>query len=184
MVLDKRVAKRAEIVEKLAVHFLSAGLDDTGLRRLAEVAGTSDRMLLYYFENKDDLVIAVLTHIGDRLARVMEAQFDEAPKPPADVMRALWDLVTSAGLADQIRLWLDMSSRASRHDPLFSVVSDAMGEAWIERLSALLDVPEVEKRALAILILASIDGQLILFPTAPERGEIAIAKVIELLRLA
>lgn len=180
--MGKRAAKRAEIVEKLATHFLSAGLDDTGLRRLAEVAGTSDRMLLYYFENKDDLVIAVLTHIGDQLAQMMEVQFGATPKPPAEVLRALWDLVTSAGLADQIRLWLDMSSRASRHDPLFGVVSDAMGEAWIDRLSALLEVPDAEKRALAILIMAIVDGQLILFPTAPEKGEVAIAKAIDLLR--
>ncbi len=73
--MAKKAAKRAEIIAKLAVHFLSSGLDDTGLRRLAEVAGTSDRMLLYYFENKDELVLCVLDHIGAGLSVEMARRF-------------------------------------------------------------------------------------------------------------
>ena len=49
--MTRRDERRAKIVEKLARHVLRAGLGGTGLRRLAAVAGTSDRMLLYYFEN-------------------------------------------------------------------------------------------------------------------------------------
>ncbi len=179
--MAKKTAKRAEIVEVLAGHFLTFGLEDTSLRRLAAVAGTSDRMLLYYFENKDDLVVAVLTRIGEDLAQVLESKFGDDPRPPAEVLRALWNLVKSAALADQVRLWLDLSSRASRKDPLYMVISEAMTEAWIVRLCALLDVPDPEKRACAIFIMAVVDGQIFLFPTAPERGEMAISKAVDLL---
>jgi len=71
--LSKRETKRAEIVGKLATHFLEAGLGDTGVRRLAEVAGTSDRMLLYYFENKEEILAAVLGALGGGFTEVLDA---------------------------------------------------------------------------------------------------------------
>jgi len=179
--LAKKAAKRAEIIAKLAVHFLSSGLDDTGLRRLAEVAGTSDRMLLYYFENKDELVLCVLDHIGAGLSVEMARRFGQDRKRPAELVEALWGLVKDPFTADQVRLWLDLSSRASRNDPLFQAVAEAVSENWIKEIAALLDVEKSEQRPLAILIMAAVDGQLFLFPNAPEKGDEAIARLIHML---
>lgn len=172
--MSKKEQKRAEIVEKLAVHFLEEGLDETGLRRLAEVAGTSDRMLLYYFENKDDLVAAVLIHIGGGLYGTLEAVFGTEPPPPAKALTMLWEMVKSPDFSVQMRLWLELSSKASRGDPLFTLVSDQLAEGWIAWLATMLDAPEEKRHPLAVLIMGAVDGMVVLFPKDLSRGDAAI----------
>lgn len=179
--MAKKEAKRAEIVEKLASHIVSAGMADTGLRRLAEVAGTSDRMLLYYFDDKEDLIATVLTRIGAGLGETLSARFGSAPKPPAEVLRFTWSLVKSDAVADQLKLWLDLSSLAGRGDAFFAGIVDAIAEGWIEMISALLDVPQNEQRPFAIMMMAAVDGQVVLFPTDLSKGDAAIEALSRLL---
>ena len=111
----KRARKRAQIVSKLAGHVLRAGLGDVGLRRLARVAGTSDRMLLYYFRNKDELLMAILVEIGEGLAETVEERVGTESLPPAEALTRLWDVLKGDAFADQLRLWLDLcTSRIKR----------------------------------------------------------------------
>jgi AcrR family transcriptional regulator len=170
----KKAAKRAEITDKLADHFLTAGLGDTGLRRLAEVSGTSDRMLLYYFENKDDLVAEVLVQIGTGLRQTLDSAFGTTRLAPAIALASLWEMVKSDEFAPQMRFFFDLSSRAGRGDPLLQTVVTQMGEGWIDWLSCILDVPEDRQRPLASLILGAMDGQVVLFPTDLSQGDEAM----------
>ncbi len=180
--MSKKEQKRAEIVGKLATHFLEAGLGDTGVRRLAAVADTSDRMLLYYFENKEEILAAVLGEIGGGFTDVLYDLFGTDPLRPADAVKMIWEMISDEAAAGQLRLWLDLSSRASRGDPFFGAIVEQMAEGWIVWLSGMLDVPEAEKRPLAELIMSAIDGQVILFPTDLKKGDAAVAKLQGLLR--
>lgn len=177
----KRARKRAEIVSRLAGHVLRAGLGDVGLRRLARVAGTSDRMLLYYFRNKDELLAAILMEIGEELAQTVGERVGTQPMPPAEALTRLWEVLKGEAFADQLRLWLDLSSRASRGDPVFGAIVASVRDRWVEWTSRLLAVPEAEKPALALLLMAVIDGQVVLFPTDLARGDPAIARLAEAL---
>ncbi len=179
--MSKRDAKRAEIVGKLAAHFLEAGLGDTGVRRLAEVVGTSDRMLLYYFDTKEEILGAVLGELGGGFTDVLDAVFGAEPLRPADAVEKIWAMVSDEAAAGQLRLWLDISSKASRGDPFFGAIVEQMAEGWIVWLSGMLAVPHAEKRPLAVLIMGAIDGQVMLFPTELKKGDAAVAKLQELL---
>ena len=48
--------KREEIVQRVAQHLVAKGFQDSGIRALAASAGISDRMLMYYFDSKDELI--------------------------------------------------------------------------------------------------------------------------------
>jgi AcrR family transcriptional regulator len=179
--LSRRYEKRAEIVEKLTRHVIEAGLGDTGLRRLAEVAGTSDRMLLYYFENKDEILAAVLTEIASGLAESLGAILGTAPLTPARALETIWETLKGDAFADQLRLWLDLSSHASRGDSFFGGAVAGIGEYWIAWLSGILDAPEADKAALAVLMMAAVDGQVVLFPTDLAKGDAAIRELVRML---
>ena len=180
--MAKRQVKRAEVIDLLAVHFLDTGLSDTGLRRLAEVAGTSDRMLLYYFENKEELAAAVLTHIASGLSASLTDMFGNRPLPPSALLEALWAAAKSEAFKPHLRLWLDLAANANRGDPLLISIAQKISTGWIDWMANLLDVPEANKDATAALILATVDGQLVLFPGEIARGEHAILQLIALFR--
>ena len=173
----KRARKREEVVSRLVPHVLAVGLGDVSLRRLAGVAGTSDRMLLYYFDDKDDLLMAVLREIGDRQAVALDELVGSEPLPPAEALRTVWKALKSDAFADHLRLWLDLSSRAGRGDPVFGALVEGVRERSIAWASQLLDVPQREKRAVSLLLMAAIDGQVVLFPTDLKGGDVAIARL-------
>lgn len=179
--MSKKETKRAEIVGKLATHFLATGLGDTGLRRLAEVAGTSDRMLLYYFDNKEEILAEVLAAIGGGFTQSLDSAFGTALLRPARAVDLMWTLLKDDGYAQQLRLWLDLASRASRGDPFFGPIVDQMAEGWISWLEGMIDVPSADRRALAVLIMGALDGQLILFPTDLSKGDAAMTHFSKML---
>lgn len=179
--MSKKAKKRAEIVEKLAAHFLVTGLGDTGLRRLAEVADTSDRMLLYYFENKEEILAEVLAAIGGGFSQSLDSVFGTGLLKPARAVDLMWGMLKDDAYAQQLRLWLDLASRASRGDPFFGPIVDQMAEGWISWLEAMIDVADSEKRALAVLIMGALDGQLILFPTDLSKGDAAMKQFSKML---
>jgi AcrR family transcriptional regulator len=178
-----REARRVEIVEKLARHVLRAGLRETGLRRLAAVAGSSDRMLLYYFADKDEILTAVLTRIAAELTGALDALLGGSPLPPARALEAVWEAL-KRGDTDHLELWLELSSRASRGDRFFGAIVARIREDWVARLSRILDVPDEERAPLAILLMAAVDGQAVLFPTDLARGDAAIRAHVRLLERA
>ena len=87
---------------------LEHGLIGLSLRPLAAALGTSDRMLLYHFASKDDLVATVLRVSNDRSVAELRAL------PPSPDVRAavldLWARVTRAGLTRCQRLYVEAAA--------------------------------------------------------------------------
>ncbi|MGA1757649.1 MAG: TetR/AcrR family transcriptional regulator, partial [Pseudomonadales bacterium] len=74
--------KRAAIIDRLAHALRDQGLGQSGLRGLATLAGTSDRMLIYYFGNKETLLRDVLDAMTAQISTILDehlgnAQWDE-----------------------------------------------------------------------------------------------------------
>jgi AcrR family transcriptional regulator len=110
-----RNKRRNDAVERMADHLLSEGLGAATLRPLAAAAGISDRMLLYYFTDKDEILSATL----DRVAQRMLAQLDEAvpagkPRPFRILMAEVGAVLASDSIKPFMRLWLDLASGAAR----------------------------------------------------------------------
>ena len=73
--------RREELAEAATDYALEHGLIGLSLRPLAEALGTSDRMLLYHFDDKDDLVATILRTSTSR--SVAEPPRAAAPRRPA-----------------------------------------------------------------------------------------------------
>lgn len=61
--LHDREAKRAEIIGVARELFVSDGFERTSVSRLAKAVGITPNTLYWYFEDKDDILVAVLTAI-------------------------------------------------------------------------------------------------------------------------
>jgi AcrR family transcriptional regulator len=53
--------KRAELLGRVVHYIGTHGLDDLTLRPLAAELGTSSRMLIYYFDSRENLIVQALT---------------------------------------------------------------------------------------------------------------------------
>lgn len=77
--------KRAEIVAAARRLFIDDGYDATSMSRLAKDAGVAPNTIYWYFGDKDDVLIAVLTEV---MADVWPLYQDVAGEPIAS--RLLW----------------------------------------------------------------------------------------------
>lgn len=77
--------KRAEIVAAARRLFIEDGYDATSMSRLAKYAGVAPNTIYWYFGDKDDVLIAVLTAV---MADVWPQYQDVASEPIA--ARLLW----------------------------------------------------------------------------------------------
>ena len=151
--------RRQELAEAATDYVLEHGLIGLPLRPLAAAIGTSDRMLLYHFRDKDDLLATVLTTSNDRSVRGIRAL---APSP--DVRRAvldLWTTVNSPAQARCQRLYVEAAAIGVLGvEPYASLVARA-NEVWMDALAAHLTasgVPVRTARRAATLLDATFMG--------------------------
>jgi AcrR family transcriptional regulator len=70
---------RARLVRAARARFLTAGVDGASLRDIAAAAGTSVGMVYYHFGTKDDLFLAVVEEIYQRLLADLEQVLAPGP---------------------------------------------------------------------------------------------------------
>ena len=121
-------SRRDEVAEAATDYVLEHGLVGLSLRPMAAELGTSDRMLLYHFASKDDLVATVLRVSNDRSVAVIRAM----PASP-DVRTAvldLWAAMTTPRLARCQRMYVEAAALGLfGREPYASVVREA-NEVW------------------------------------------------------
>ena len=169
--MNVRDDRREAALERMADHLLLEGLGGASLRPLAAAAGTSDRMLLYYFKDKDELLTATLGRVTARLARLLD---DAAPgqKPFATLLAELWAAFRSPALQPYMRLWIELAARAARNETPHRVIAGEIADRFHAWAADRLQVErEADRLPLAALLLATVDGLALL--DAVGRGAMA-----------
>ena len=124
--------RRVEWTEAATDYALEHGLIGLSLRPLAADLGTSDRMLLYHFDSKDDLIAAVLRTSNERSTAHLRAM-----EPSADLHAAVHDL-WAVMLIPQVdrcsRLYVEAAALGLLgKEPYVSVVRESNGH-WTEAM--------------------------------------------------
>lgn len=160
--LMKADLKREALLEKLVDHVLAHGLPGASLRPLAAAAGTSDRMLLYYFTDKATLIGAIVQTGAARMAAALEAATGPERRPVADLSRELHVLVQTADFWPYMKLWLEMVALAAQGDAVCRSVGEAVARGFIDWIAARIDVPQAERLLAAQRLLRDVDASALL----------------------
>ena len=166
--MPPKTLKRQHLVERMVDHVLAHGLAHASLRPLAQAAGTSDRMLLYYFADKDALLAAVLGRLAERMAAVLERAGPIAPLPPDQLLEALWARSRSPELAPYTTVMIELAAASMRQGGPYAVAVEQITRHFLAWLTARLDIAEdgaggdSEAEAAAYDLLAHLDGRLLL----------------------
>lgn len=160
--MSKADARREEMLEKLADHVLAHGLQGASLRPLAAAAGTSDRMLLHYFANKEALLTAILTLVNQRLVALLEAAHAE-PMPMASLLHVLAGMLQDPQVRPFLRLWLELAALAAGGEEPHRAVARKICDDFYRWIAATLKVEhEKDRLPTASLALATLEGLVLL----------------------
>lgn len=140
--MHAREDRREALIDRMADHVLSYGLAAATLRPLAAAVGTSDRMLLYYFTDKDELVTAVLDNIAGRLLKDLETAIPiEPPRSYAILLEEVWAVLGSASHRPFLNIWLDLAAGAARGMQPHLKVAGSIADLYLDWVTVRL-VPE------------------------------------------
>jgi AcrR family transcriptional regulator len=160
--------RREELAEAATDYALEHGLIGLSLRPLAEALGTSDRMLLYHFADKDDLVATILRTTSARSVGTLR----ELP-PSRDLRTAvldLWQAVTTGSQERCQRLYVEAAALGLfGREPYATEVREA-NAGWMSALADHLvgaGVPRRESRRAANLVDATFVGLQMDLPLEP-----------------
>ena len=91
---ERGEARRRDLLTRVTDDLAAHGLVDFSLRRAAKAAGTTHKVLLYYFDGPDDLLAQAMSELRRR--RVDEGASAAGRQDSlADRVRALWPVLTS-----------------------------------------------------------------------------------------
>lgn len=159
---SKGEARRAAIVDRVTDFLLGHGLGAASLRPLAAAAGTSDRMLLYYFPDKDALIAAALARAAERLTAAL-AGTDAGPRSPGALEAELLALTAGPGVWPFMCLAFEVTALAARGHEGYRQVGGALARGFLDWIAARLDIADpIERRAAALRLLRTVDGALYL----------------------
>jgi len=160
--------QRREQMLHAALEVISArGFADTRIADVAERAGVSPALVIYYFKTKDQLLTEAMRHYEDTWYSVGQSRLADLPSAAA----RLEEFVAMSCLSEEDpepdsswQLWLDFWAQAARNEEVASVRQKS-DERWRAIIGALVqegqdagEFREVDPASFAIYLSTMIDG--------------------------
>jgi AcrR family transcriptional regulator len=157
-------ARREAILEAACRAIVERGLPATRITDVAQVAGTSTGTIHYYFETRDEVLMAALKWASERLFARIEAGPSASPR--ARLAHLLAVAIPAPGHAhDEYVLWIELWLRVL-HEPALLGECEALSERWRGYfLAAVRDgaaagefAPVADPGEVAVRLIALVDG--------------------------
>ena len=171
------MTKRDDLTEAATDYVLAHGLIGLSLRPLAAGLGTSDRMLIYHFGSKDELVAAVLEKSNERSMAMINAMAPSSSLPHS--VHDLWATYTQDQVQRCQRMYVEAAALGLfGREPYASSIRDS-NAVWLEAIASHLErsgVAAAEAPRLAALIDATFNG---VFLDRPLEDEATSRQIID-----
>lgn len=150
--------RRTELLEAAYGYVLAHGLADVSLRPLAAAIGSSPRVLMFLFGNKDGLIRALLARArADELA-ALDGLGADRPAGLAAAAERVWAWLSDAEHRPLLRLWAEAYARSLvEPDGPWSGFAKATVDDWL----AVLDAAGPGDPVRSTLVLAVLRGALL-----------------------
>jgi AcrR family transcriptional regulator len=175
-------ARRRELLDRVTDEVGANGLVDFSLRRAARAAGTTHKVLLYYFEGPEDLLTQAVLQLRERRIDRSLAAADVAGSTLADRVRAMWPVL----VGDESWV-LDQAIGLAMYDS--ARYAELARTASMRYLPALISIcpaqwPDQRKHQVSEFILAVLRGFLIEWRTSGdgpgiESGFAALSRALD-----
>ncbi len=159
--MEKTEIKRQLILNEIADYLLASGMTDSSLRQLAAAIGTSDRMLLHYFSDKEELMSAALNLVARRLIDMLDSTRSNQ-MPFQTLMPYLAGMIKDPRIRPYLRLWLELAAMSTASET-YRLIARQICDSFYNWITSVLIVEKDEERApMAALAFATIEGFVLL----------------------
>ena len=119
--------RRADLLDALISAFAAGGIGGRSLREVAAAVGTSHRMLIHYFESRDELLVAIVREVERR----QTAMLDELPDYPGEAFAAMWADVRRPEMRPLVRLFFECYARGAQGEEPFDSMHPGAVDGWL-----------------------------------------------------
>ena len=151
-----------EILDGAVGAAFDDGLSQLTFGRLAKRLGISDRVVVYYFPTKDDLVKEVLLALGARLEAALATTTTTPASDHRQLVRTAWPLLARPEVDPIFALFFEAAGLAAAGRDPYRSVAPHLVNGWIAWAADRIDGTPARRRNEAAAAIATIDGLLIL----------------------
>src|SRR5436305_9202055 len=167
-------ARRRELLDRVSDDLALSGLVDFSLRRAARAAGTTHKVLLYYFDGVEDLLGQALHRLRDRrIDNALTAATERAVGATlAERIRAVWPVLMDD--ASGLRV-IDQAIGLAMYDPQrYAHLAREATQQYVAPLMSLCppEWSERRKREVVQMVTATMRGFLMEWQTTRDSTEI------------
>jgi AcrR family transcriptional regulator len=147
-------ARRDALLEQIVDYVLAHGVTGLTLRSLATAVGSNNRMLLYYFGSREQLVLAALDGAEQRFTGMPQivAALDDDGMPVADRLRRAWETIADPDNLPFHRLFFEIFGVAGFEPERYTRFLGTVGTEWVAHVAGALHrsgVPSASAETLA-----------------------------------
>ncbi|MEN9647101.1 MAG: hypothetical protein RL238_3770 [Actinomycetota bacterium] len=152
--------------EEILAGALAAAFDD-GLSqltfgRVATRVGVSDRIVVYYFPSKDDLISEVLVGVGLELQATLAPALTEPVDDHLELVRAVWPVLAHPDADPVFALFFEAGGLAAAGREPYRTLVPFLVEQWIVWAQGHLRGTAARRHSEATAAIAMIDGLLLM----------------------
>ncbi|KYH45667.1 TetR/AcrR family transcriptional regulator [Branchiibius sp. NY16-3462-2] len=125
-------SRRDQLLDRVVDYVLEHGVADLTLRDLAAAVGSNNRMLIYYFGSRDELIHTALESAAARFPRMVSLfeVLDDTANPPAIRFHSAWDLIGAQENLPFHRLFFQVLGLAGFAPDRFAGFLATVGSEW------------------------------------------------------
>lgn len=151
------------LLPKLAAHVLEHGLGGASLRPLAKAAGTSDRMLIYHFGNKQTLIRELLGYIAGVYASALDMALGaERPRTRQECFARILAQGRQPTMQPFMILWWEIVAGSARGLPGYAEAAEEMIARQLDWLEKQMPDGDPDPKGGARYLLTLLEGTLML----------------------
>jgi AcrR family transcriptional regulator len=153
---------KEDILDGALAAAFDDGLSQLTFGRVAKRLGISDRIVVYYFPTKNDLIGEVLYAMGAELQATLAPAFSTPAADHLDLLRAAWPVLARSEADPVFALFFEAGGLAATGREPFSTLVPQLVEAWIEWAATFTRGTRARRRSEAEAAIAVLDGLLLL----------------------
>lgn len=153
---------KEEILAGALAAAIEDGLSQLTFGRLAKRLGISDRVAVYYFPTKDDLIGAVVLAMGLKLQDTVAKAFSKPATDYSELVRRAWPVLAHPDADPVFALFFEANGLAAAGREPYRELVPTLVKAWIDWAAQFVEGTPAKRRREAETAIALIDGLLLL----------------------